>query len=228
MRKMYLFIAFGLLLGATACKEDKKAKEEAEATIDVEALRKDTLPNSDSSLNTPLEQDSIDAENALILISKEILLAFKNHDFQRLANYVDATQGVLFYPYAYIDEHATKNHFSREEVLKWGNSNNKRVWGTQDGSGDPIKMSFREYLNSYVYDAPFLNTRQMAVNKSLFRKSNAIDNSLKVFANKAFVDYYLPSKDKVADIDWRNLRLIFNKAGNKYFLIAVVHHQWEI
>lgn len=226
-RTVFIFSVF-LIIAFASCKNRDKEQQDKD-TIDMDALRRDTMnaADNDTSLLGSSEL-SINKENSIISFSNAVLETLEQKDFNKLSAYIDPVLGVIFSPYSYIDENSKKNHFSKQQIIDFGKSNNEKIWGYADGSGEPINLSFKQYIDSYVYDADFLHVTNVEANKSLFKKSNGIDNSLQEFPGKTFVDYYKKPKAGESEFDWKNLRLIFNEREGKYYLIAVVHNQWQI
>ncbi len=229
MKKIFTLIVI-LSVVFIACKNNNQDKQ-AEDTLDLDALRRDTMSaiQGDSAAITGSSGISVNAENAIISYSNSVLEAIQNKDYKKLSTYIDPTQGVVFSPYSYVDKDVLKNnHFTKQSIISFGESDAKKTWGYADGSGDPINMSMEQYIDRFVYDNNFLHVKDIKANESLFRKSNGVDNSLTVFPEKTFVDYYKKPKEGETEFDWSNLRLIFNKEGNNLYLIAVVHNQWQI
>ncbi|MCU7694530.1 hypothetical protein ACFSPU_07695 [Haoranjiania flava] len=226
--KRVIIICVGIvMITFSSCRNREDAQAEKD-TIDTDALLKDTMSavNTDTLLKDS-GQLTVNRENSIISFSNAVLETLEQKNFDKLASYVDPVLGVVFAPYSFI-ENSRQNHFTKDDVVKFGKSNTRRIWGYADGSGEPINLSFKEYIDEYVYDADFLMLTSVEANKSLFRKSNGVDNSLQKFPGKTFVDYYKKPKAGESEFDWKNLRLIFNEREGHYYLIAVVHNEWQI
>lgn len=229
MKKIFTLIVI-LSVVLFACKNNNQDKQ-AEDTVDLDALMRDTMTTMplDTGVIISNPDITVNTENAIISHANSVLEAIHNKNYKKLSTYIDPQKGVVFSPYAYVDESVLKeNHFTKQSIISFGESKNKKLWGYADGSGDPINMTMGEYIDRYVYDNEFLHVKNIRANQSLFKKSNGVDNSLKYFPGKTFVDYYKKPKEGETEFDWSNLRLIFNQEGNNLYLIAVVHHQWQI
>ncbi len=229
MKKIFTLIVI-LSVVLFACKNNNQDKQ-AEDTVDLDALMRDTMTTMplDTGVIITNPDITVNTENAIISHANSVLEAIHNKNYKKLSTYIDPQKGVVFSPYAYVDESVLKeNHFTKQSIISFGESKNKKLWGYADGSGDPINMTMGEYIDRYVYDNEFLHVKNIRANQSLFKKSNGVDNSLKYFPGKTFVDYYKKPKEGETEFDWSNLRLIFNQEGNNLYLIAVVHHQWQI
>lgn len=228
MRKICLGVLV-LSLFITSCKNTDKEKKDKDS-IDLEALRRDTMMHAGTD-TLRLDSSALVAneDSIAIAFSNSVLMAIRDRDYEKLANFIDPDEGVVFFPYSYITKDNQKeNHFSRNGFLQKARANTKKTWGHADGSGDPITLSVREYLRQYVYDADYLITNRVSANKSLFVSSNGIDNSLKIFKDNPFVDYYKKPKAGENDFEWSNLRFILNKKDGNFYLVAVVRNVWQI
>ena len=156
-----------------------------------------------------------------------VMRSLKNKDMSQLAAWVHAEKGLRFSPYAYVD---TKNDlvFTKAEVEDLMNDSTKRVWRTFAGSGDLIEMTFADYYKKFVYDADFISDAEIAVNKGL-GQGTMINNLNEVYPAEQydFVEYHIAGIDpSVEGMDWRSLRLVFEKIGEDRALVGIIHDQW--
>ncbi|WP_339245579.1 hypothetical protein [Paenibacillus sp. FSL F4-0243] len=178
-----------------------------------------------SSTDQPLDQEGLPptVEEAATTVIRSI----KNKDMKQLAAWVHSDKGLRFSPYAYVD---TKNDlvFSKDEVEGLMNDSTKRVWRTFAGSGDLIELTFADYYKRFVYDADFIQTAEIAVNKGL-GQGTTINNLNEVYPKEQydFVEYHITGIDpSVEGMDWRSLRLVFEKIGEDHALVGIIHDQW--
>ena len=157
----------------------------------------------------------------------EVLTAISKYDFGKLSEAVHPEKGLRFTPYGYVD--AEKDIvFSADEIRNMASDQKKYVWGNYDGSGDPIELSFRDYFSRFVYDADFINAEQVGYNKIL-GQGNSVNNSFDFYRDAIIVEYHFPGIDpKYEGMDWRSLRLVFEKAGDTWYLVGVIHDEWTI
>jgi hypothetical protein len=155
-----------------------------------------------------------------------IVAALEVKDMNKIANAADPVRGVRFSPYGYIDPvrdiillpDQIRTAFDDESIY---------TWGFEDGTGDPIQMTFSQYYDRYVYDRPFANADQTSVNR-LIGTGNTINNIAEVYPNGAFVEYYMVGDEQFAGLDWKSLRLVFEQQNNALVLVGIVHDQWTI
>ena len=166
-------------------------------------------------------------QDLLLRTSSEVLALLKEEQYEKLAAYTDPGSGVLFSPYAYIDP--SKNVIlTREELSTYSRTGDKLFWGIQDGSGDSISLSLRDYGKKFIYTARF-DEAELVLTDSSAAKGNMINNIGEVFAGCRWIEYYLPGHEaKYAGMDWCALRLIFKKRDGKFYLAGIVHDQWTV
>lgn len=165
-------------------------------------------------------------EKAQVLArSKQVVMALKNKNVKTLAAYVHPTKGVRFSPGGYVNGEKDLT-FRRQDVLKIY-SLPPYVWGQADGSGDDIKLNFAGYYRRYIYDKDFARAPQVGYNR-VIGGGNTTINIAEVYPRGKFVEYYFPGTKKYEGLDWRSLRLIFEKSRGVWYLVGVSHDQWTI
>ncbi len=75
--------------------------------------------------------------------SRNALSALRLPHMSRLSRYVHPTRGLRFSPYVSAD--ASDRVFSRNQVRYLGNSSQGYHWGSFDGTGDDILLTWRNY-----------------------------------------------------------------------------------
>lgn len=178
-----------------------------------------------SSTDRPQDQEGLPP--SVTEAASTVMNALKNKDMNQLAAWVHSEKGLRFSPYAHVD---TKNDlvFSKDEVEGLMNDSTKRVWRTFAGSGDLIELTFADYYKRFVYDADFIQTAEIAVNKGL-GQGTMINNLNEVYPKEQydFVEYHIKGIDpSVEGMDWRSLRLVFEKIGEDHALVGIIHDQW--
>lgn len=156
--------------------------------------------------------------------------AIKSRDMQRLASFVHPRKGVRFSPYIHVDTKTTRV-LSRRQVVSLYRSNRRLVWGLADGSGDPIRMTFRQYLKSFVYRLDLLTDREVGYNPAERRGPGTdINNLLETYPRSILVRYSHPgiTAPEGGAMDWQQLWLVFEKWGGEWYLIAIANNEWTI
>lgn len=169
---------------------------------------------------------SAQTEKAQVLAkSKQVLGALKNKDAKTLATYVHPTKGMRFSPYGNIDTQKNLT-FRRKDVVKIYTLP-AYVWGQADGSGDDIKLDFAGYYKKFVYDKDFARALTIGYNR-VVKQGNTTVNVAQAYPNGKFVEYHFPGTKKNNGMDWKSLRLIFEKSGGNWYLVGISHDQWTI
>lgn len=135
------------------------------------------------------------------------------------------SKGVRFTPYAYVDT-------SADVVLRASalpdelRSRTPRTWGSFDGNGDPIRMTFASYVGRFVANAAFSAATDVGENRSI-SGGNTTDNAREAYPSADIVELYLPPSSE-STMDWSALRLVFESVDGAPYLVGVVHSEWTI
>jgi hypothetical protein len=173
---------------------------------------------------------SAEAKKIIEARARQIMLAIKNRDMQRLASFVHPRKGVRFSPYVYVDKKMAMV-LSRQQVVSLYRSKRRFVWGEQDGSGDPIRLTFRQYLRSYVYRQDLLTDKEVGYNPpDRGGPGTDINNVLENYPRAILVRYAHAgiTGPRGGAMDWQQLWLVFEKSGNDWYLVGIVNNEWTI
>jgi hypothetical protein len=180
------------------------------------------IENAQGTGQEASQQVLSESEQYVMGLAAGAMRLIKEKDWEGLSALAHPEEGLTFAPYGYVDR-ATAVHFTPEEVKALGNDESVRVWGTYDGSGEPIQKSFADYYSEFVYSKDFAAAPQTAVDKIV--KSNAEANYF-VFGNgAAFAEFHFPGTELAEGMDWESLRLVFSPYEGGLMLSAVVHDQ---
>lgn len=170
-------------------------------------------------------------EQAREIISSQasrVVELLKQHDLRGLSQLVHPVKGIRFSPYAFLDR---KINISFVPATLPGalRETRKRVWGTYDGSGAPIRLTFAEYYQRFVYDRDFAAATKIFYNEEPIARGNTRDNSFEEYPNAIIVEYYMPGvRPEQEGMDWASLRLVFEQHRAAWYLVHVIHDQWTI
>lgn len=249
-KHLIIFMSLTLLINMVACSNsESQLLEETESKLESVQLERDDFKFQLDNINlklkdaettvgllrtevTELKTALEEAEKAnveeedLIFTSQTVLKLIKDKNFEELASYVGSS-GLRFSPYSNVE---ADNHIviQASEFTDGTFDDDTRTWGTYDGSGDPISYGFNEYYNEFIYDQDFL-AAPMIGNNSLIGSGNIINNIAEVYSNHEYVEYHFPGFEaEYEGMDWESLVLVFEKVGNEYKLVGIVHGQWTI
>jgi hypothetical protein len=158
--------------------------------------------------------------------SKRVVAALKNKDMKRLATLIHPQKGVRFSPYGYVDTEKDLV-FKSSQIPSLMLTRRTHNWGAADGTGDQINLGFPAYFNKFVYDKDFARAPQIVYNR-IAKQGNTIVNVAEAYKNAKFVEYHFPGTKKYDGMDWRSLRLVFEKSGTNWYLVGICHDQWTI
>jgi hypothetical protein len=160
--------------------------------------------------------------------ARKVVEALDARDPARLAELVHPEDGVLVSPYAHVEpeSHVTLTAGDLRRAAEGAAI--ERDWGHFDGSGEPIRLTFREYFGRFVYDAPYLEKGEVAVDRRQ-GGGNTVDNAAEVWPGARIVEYHVPGTDpRYGGMDWRSLRLVFEEEDGRWWLVGIVHDEWTI
>ena len=223
-RLMSQLTAVVLIVALAVSHWAAKVKLEGEIEAAVRAVFKSfgqEVPQSGAGNRIPSnEADRIIADTA-----REVVLALKAGDMHKLATFVHPEKGLRFSPSAYVKTD-TDLVFSVDRVRRLLSDQKKYVWGMYQGSGEPIKLTPREYLREFVYTKDFANASEIGYNRTIGH-GNTINNIATIYPDAIVVEYYVrgttPGREET---DWQSLRLVFEQHQQKWYLVGCVHDEW--
>ena len=167
--------------------------------------------------------------DAVAAIAAKAIMALKDSDFNALSSLVHPDKGLRFSPYATVNTGAGGDLvFSASEIRSLLADPTVHHWGTYDGSGLPIDLTFKEYYEEFVYDVDFARPDVVGFNERV-GQGNSIDNIASAYPSGVMVEYHFEGfEPEYAGMDWRSLRLVFEEQGGTWYLVGIVHDQWTI
>lgn len=166
---------------------------------------------------------------------RSVAEALRDRDFAALAERAHPQKGVRFSPYSYVDPDAHRTlspaelRAAGERIGDGARPQPVPTWGYEDGTGDPIEATIREYFDRYVWDAPYLEEGSVAVDERQGH-GNSLDNAAEVYPGARIVEYHIPGRNPdYGGMDWRSLRLVFERdQGDGWQLVGIIHDEWTI
>lgn len=207
---------------------EKSQTEETQKEVD--SAGKNTKKD-ESDLNEKkevLEKDTKELTKSMVEdYAKEAMAALKEKDMDKLSQLIHPEKGVRFSPYTYVEKDKDLV-FSADKVKNLMEDTKKYIWGVYDGIGEPIELTFSDYYKKFVYDADFINAPQVGYNKAI-GTGNTINNSFEFYKNSIIIEYHFPGIElKYEGMDWRSLKLVFEKYQDKWYIVGIIHDQWTI
>jgi hypothetical protein len=221
MKEVLITLLLAAVFVLTGCANEESRSQEPIQENPEPSEQEDDQHQEDQSTERDEVEDSLGPEET----ADKIVQLLKNKEMEVLAELVHSSEGVRFSPYGYIDKE-NDQVFTSEQVKKLWEDETVYHWGQFDGSGDPIKMTFPEYYDRFVYDHDYVNAEETSVNKRL-GQGNTINNSQEVYPNATIIEYHFSGfEEEYEGMDWRSLRLVMEKEKEKWFLIGIIHDEW--
>ena len=158
---------------------------------------------------------SEDARNIIAEKTELVLKALKFKNIQLLSNYVHPKKGITISPFSYIL--SSDITIKKRNIIKEYTSNKIRKWGnTKDSVA--ITLSFKEYLDTYIYSHDFDNYDKLLYNQDNNKLQNIISNINNHYPNSIKVEYLLNDQE-----EWNSLKLIYEKYKKKWYLTGIIN-----
>ena len=171
------------------------------------------------------EEEILRLQEALQAI--DLLADIQAGDMQAVSEAVHPEKGLRFTPYFYID--TTEDLvFTAAQVSELIEDEEVYHWGSYDGSGDAIDLTFADYYSNFVYNQDFINADIIGNNHAI-GSGNSLDNIAEAYPEAAFVEFHFTGFDEAFEgMDWESLRLVFEENQAQWYLVGIVHGQWTI
>jgi len=166
-------------------------------------------------------------------LAAQAILAIRDHALVELSGLVHPVKGVMFSPYTHVRPlqgapGAADLVFSPAQLQSLWADPTVYQWGTFDGSGEPIEMTFRQYYDRFVYDADFAQPEVIGFDATI-GQGNTISNIATVYPGAVTVEYHFEGFDpQYAGMDWRSLRLVMEEYEGAWYVVGIVHDEWTI
>lgn len=159
-------------------------------------------------------------------LAAQAIQALKDGDMNSLAALVHPTYGLRFSPYGYVQsEHRV---FPSDQLKTLLDDPSTYTWGSYDGSGEPIALTFSDYFQRFVWSQDFSQAAQVSFDQRL-GMGNTIENSHEFYPGAVVVEYHNPGQDPAfGGMDWQSLRLVFQPDATGWKLVGIIHDEWTI
>ncbi|HEY0603787.1 MAG TPA: hypothetical protein VGD58_12790 [Herpetosiphonaceae bacterium] len=165
-----------------------------------------------------------EAELIIAPTAYQVMEALKNRDMVRLAGMAHPEKGVAFSAYGRVDANSVV--LKPEQLAGALTDPTIRTWGSYDGTGDPIELTFAAYFDRFVYSHDFAAAPQIGYNQAL---GDIYNYAADFDPSSIIVEYHFPGFDpQYGGMDWQSLRLVFEQQGQTWYLVGILHNQWMI
>lgn len=200
----------------------KQIESQNEKIKELELLLKD---KGEENKNT----STLSEENKNVISNKatEIINLLKEKNMEELATYIHPTKGVRFTPYTTVSLEADKV-FNKEGIENFFEDETEYLWGKYDGSGEDILLKPNDYYERFIYDEDYANAEIISYNE-VMSVGNNIENQFEIYPNSIIVEYYFSGfNPEYAGMDWRSVRIVFEKENNEWYITGIIHNEWTI
>lgn len=163
---------------------------------------------------------------ALSRKSLEVLNLFRKQAYSGLASYIHPDFCLRFSPYPHLTPENLS--FCPDQIAALFAGDQVYQWGRYDGTGEPIRLTGPAYADEFIYDQDYLKAPVVGFNQPV-SSGNSPNNIHDIYPEAVFIEYHFPEIDpQYSGMDWRSLRLVYQKIDQTWYLIAVVHGEWTI
>ncbi len=174
----------------------------------------------------PVENGDPSGTDSVEEVAMDILQALEDRDMEALASFVDPDGTVRFSPYTYVQT-LQDVALTPEELPELTKSDEVLTWGSFAGSGEPIEMTFSDYLDRFVYEHDYAEAPDVTWNENRVNYGSTIDNIADVYPDAQIVQYHFPGFDpQYGGLDWRSLSLVLEDRNGTWTLVGIVHSEW--
>ena len=187
------------------------------------------LPSASPSVTTPADSDdeTVDSDSlALLNRGFAVLEALKERDYETLATYVHSS-GVRFTPYSTVDL-AQDLVLTPKQIAGAASDTQIYIWGSEDGSGEPIELTIADYFTRFVFNADYTEATRIGINQ-VVQGGNALENVADSYPDGVFLDFNFSGLDpELEGLDWCSLKLVFQTEQGNLKLVGILHGEWTI
>lgn len=158
------------------------------------------------------------------------MLALKSRNVASLSRLVHPRKGLRFSPYHSVNLAKDGDLvFTRSQIMGLMTRPKRYHWGEEDGSGDPIRLTFATYHRQFVYDHDYSRAKQVTYNSDNLSSGNLVNNIRESYPAAIIVEYHFPGfEEKYGGMDWNSLWLVFEKQEREWYLVGLAHGEWTI
>lgn len=152
--------------------------------------------------------------------------ALSRRDIDSVAKLAHPDSGIRFSPYPHVDTTHDRRLTPVQLAAEWAKADSS-LWGVRDGSGEPIRVSFRGFVDRFVYDFDVQRAPRVARDSAPMGIGNAKFNVPQVYSSDAIVEFNTPGTNpKYGGMDWRSLWIVLRRYQDRWVVVGIVHGEW--
>ncbi|MCW5937024.1 MAG: hypothetical protein KIT11_06950 [Fimbriimonadaceae bacterium] len=141
--------------------------------------------------------------------SDAVVRALRERDMATVAFFAHPSLGLRFAPYPYLT--SADHVFSPDQTRSLLANQTVRTWGRFDGTGDPIRGTFRDYFPQFVWKRDF-SAADITVGENIrLRTAHHTSNWASVYPGRQFVEYHYAGSEQYGNLDWWTLVLVWKR-----------------
>jgi hypothetical protein len=173
----------------------------------------------------PRESKEIAADTELMTLARTTMQLFRKRNWAEIAAIIHPDAGVRLSPEPAISSRDVM--LRREEFVNAaGHGGTEFTWGIHDGSGEPIRQDLAGYWGGFVYDRDYASAPSITARDTFGRSGNVAHNAADFYPKGSFIEFYFPPQTR--ENDWKAVGLVFERIGNRWYLVGIIHDQWMI
>lgn len=216
-----ILISAGIYLVLAKQKDVLPTKTEQTHTVDEHNATKDTHNST---------VDILGSDKAKKIIEKQantVLQQIASKDITALSSHIHPTKGLRFSLYGHVAPDTDETFLPKELPLAW-EADKPYVWGEEDGTGDAIELSVKQYFEQILYKTDFQEDARKIGYNEIIGNGNTINNSQEIYPDAIIVEYHYPGSEEFSGMDWSSLSLVFEKENEQWYLVGLINNQWTI
>jgi hypothetical protein len=159
-------------------------------------------------------------------VAREVVAALQRRDIDSLARLAHPTKGIRFTPYTRVDPVTDRRFTPAQMTAQWPKPDSL-LWGSFDGTGDPMRLSFRQYFDKFVYDFDAVRAPRVARDSAPMGIGNSIYNLPEAYPGATIIEFNSPGTDpQYGGMDWRSLWIVLERVGEEHRVVGIVHGSW--
>jgi hypothetical protein len=180
-----------------------------------------------ASPTVPPPPSADEATRTITTSDSQVIAAIEARDMDALSRFVHPTKGVRISHYTYVRPDSDVVFTASGLRQGWG-SPREHFWGEADGTGDPIRMTLRAYLEKY-YSRNFSKAPRVGVNAPAIGTGNALNNIADIYPRAIIVEHHFPGFDEqYGGMDWQSLWLMYEQDAEAWYLVGIARGFWTI
>lgn len=161
-----------------------------------------------------------EAQVALGSLPMRAMWALESNDLPTLAKLAHS-KGVRISPGAFAEK--DDKTFSPAQIRRL-NRGTKYLWGSYDGSGDPIRLSWAAYRREFLWNHDY-SKGKLSFN-TFTHRGNRANNLSQAYTDAIFVESFVDSTPEPGGINWGSLWTIWKRENGTWKLRGLANDYW--